>query len=146
MSQRYTGFTNSLLFNVESLETLDKLNTIEVTLFYVIKKLEVVKAELVSHVQTNWRDWTFRDLTALFTQKRTKEKKFSHNSTGGRALTSRDTEIPCVYCQSSEHKANSCDKVTTASERKKILAEKRLCFNCAIGQHVASNYCKSKMS
>ena len=67
-------FYEQLLFNVESLETLGKLNTIEVTVFYVIKKLEVVKAELVSHVQTNWRDWTFRDLTALLTQKRTKEK------------------------------------------------------------------------
>ena len=55
-------FYEQLLFNVESLETLGKLNTVEGATYYVVKKLEVIKAELVAHVETNWRDWTFRDL------------------------------------------------------------------------------------
>lgn len=50
------------MFNVESLETLEKLDTIKGVTYYAFKKLEVVKAELVSHVETNWRDWTLRDL------------------------------------------------------------------------------------
>ena len=55
-------FYEQLLFNVESLETPGKLNTVEGATYYVVKKLEVIKAELVAHVETNWRDWTFRDL------------------------------------------------------------------------------------
>ena len=55
-------FYEQLLFNVESLETLGKLDTIEGATYYVVKKLEVIKAELVAHVETNWRNWTFRDL------------------------------------------------------------------------------------
>lgn len=50
------------MFNVESLETLGKLDTIEGVIYYIVKKLDVVKSELVAHVETNWRDWTFRDL------------------------------------------------------------------------------------
>lgn len=60
-------------------------------------------------------------------------------------MTSRDSEVKCIYCESTEHKAGSCDKITSANERKKILVAKRLCFNCAVGQHAASN-CKSKIS
>ena len=39
-------FYEQLLFNVESLETLGKLDTIEGATYYVVKKLEVIKAEL----------------------------------------------------------------------------------------------------
>jgi uncharacterized protein YtpQ (UPF0354 family) len=46
-------FYEQLLFNVESLETLGKLDTIEGATYYVVKKLEVIKAELVAHVETN---------------------------------------------------------------------------------------------
>jgi hypothetical protein len=53
-------------------------------------------------------------------------------------------EIPKL-CENTEHKAISCSNVSAPSERKRILAEKRLCFNCAIGQHAASS-CKSKIS
>ena len=148
-------FYEQLLFNVESLETLGKLDTIEGATYYVVKKLEIVKPELVVHVKTNWRDWSFRDLVEALRKwteinvivKARKQNKESLNnrSPGARAFTSRDTEVKCVYCESIEHKAVSCDKVTAPNERKNILAEKRLCFNCAIGQHAASG-CKSKIS
>jgi hypothetical protein len=155
---RLHKFYEQLLFNVESLETLGKLDTIQGATYYVVKKLEVIKAELVSHVETNWRDWSFRDLVDALrkwteinvivkAQKRNKETPHNpyNRAPGGRALTSRESEVKCIYCQSAEHKAISCDKVTKPSERKKILAEKHLCFNCAIGQHAASS-CKSKIS
>ena len=51
----------------------------------------------------------------------------------------------CVYCDSSEHKANECSKITSVSERKQILAKRRLCFNCACGNHKASE-CASKIA
>ena len=51
----------------------------------------------------------------------------------------------CIYCDSSEHKANDCSKVTSVSERKQILTKRRLCFNCACGNHKASE-CASKIA
>ncbi|CAB3988632.1 Hypothetical predicted protein [Paramuricea clavata] len=56
-------FYEQLLFNVESLRTLGKLEMIEGASFYIIiKKLEVLKAELVAHVSGDWRDWSFSEL------------------------------------------------------------------------------------
>jgi hypothetical protein len=54
-------------------------------------------------------------------QRRSKDNSFhnqNYQSTGGRALTSRDSEVKCIYCESVEHKAISCDKVTNTNERK----------------------------
>ena len=146
-------FYEQLLFNVQSLETLEKLDTIQGTVYYVMKKLEAVKAELVSHVQSDWRSWTFKELLEALrkwtetndnvkgTSRKTKEK----DSTSARAFNSREQEIRCIYCNSADHKMSSCDKVVSPNERKRILAKKRLCFNCANGLHAASA-CKSKIS
>ena len=49
-------FYEQLLFNVESLETLGKLDSVEGTTYYVLRELEIIKAELVTHVKTDWRD------------------------------------------------------------------------------------------
>ncbi|CAB3998678.1 Pol poly [Paramuricea clavata] len=150
-------FYEQLLFNIESLETLGKLDSIEGTTYYVLRKLEIIKAELVTHVKTDWRDWTFKDLLESLKKwtetnlvpKVHKRDKFGKDpysqSPGGQAFGSRNHEIKCVYCESTDHRAKTCDKVLTPLERKKILAKKRLCFNCASGQHHA-NSCKSKIS
>ena len=90
-------FYERLLFNVESLETLEKLDIIEGVIYYIVKKIDVVKAELLAHVETNWRDWTFRDLLDALqkwtevnsiakVQKRSKDNSFhnqNYQSTGG---------------------------------------------------------------
>ena len=51
----------------------------------------------------------------------------------------------CVYCDSSDHNANDCQKVTTVADRKQILSKKHLCFNCALGSHQAAK-CRSNNS
>ena len=48
-----------------------------------------------------------------------------------------------MYCEDTSHKANECSEVTTASDRKQVLAKRRLCFNCAAGNHKAAE-CPSK--
>ncbi|CAB4010863.1 Pol poly [Paramuricea clavata] len=149
-------FYKQLLFNIESLETLGKLDSIEGTTYYVLRKLEIIKAELVTRVKTDWRDWTFKDLLESLKKwtetnlvpKVHKRGKFGKDpysqSRGGQAFGSHDHEIKCVYCESTDHRAKTCDKVLTPLERTKILAKKGLCFNCASGQHHA-NSCKSKI-
>ena len=49
----------------------------------------------------------------------------------------------CVYCCSEQHKAINCDNVQNIDERKKILDDKRLCFNCTGAKYQASD-CKSR--
>ena len=43
-----------------------------------------------------------------------------------------------VYCEKSDHRSVDCIKtVTTLDERKRLLNNKRLCFNCTGGKHRA---------
>ena len=49
----------------------------------------------------------------------------------------------CLYCSDESRKAISCDNIVNSGERKKILAEKQLCSNCARTKHRAAD-CKSK--
>ena len=49
----------------------------------------------------------------------------------------------CVYCTSTEHRAVNCTKVTDVSQRKSILASKRLCFN-NVRAHTEQHYARAK--
>lgn len=112
----------------------------------------------------DWRDWTFTNLLEALRKwtetnaivkvdKRTKERRVSGGLPEDRAFPSKNSDpskyfhdpTKCIYCNSSEHRPLNCDKVSSPTERKKILMERRLCFNCAAGQHSA-NACKSKLS
>ena len=53
-------FYEKLLFNVESLLTLKKLNELDTAARFTFDKLEVIKSELVL-IDGNWRDWTFKE-------------------------------------------------------------------------------------
>ena len=52
-------FYEKLLFNVESLQTLKKLNELDAAARFTFDKLEVIKNELAL-IDENWRDWTFK--------------------------------------------------------------------------------------
>ena len=49
---------------------------------------------------------------------------------------------PCIYC-GKDHKAVECTRVTHVADRKQILLNKRLCFNCTTRNHHAA-FCPSK--
>ena len=51
---------------------------------------------------------------------------------------------PCVYCEKSGHRPSDCSKVASVAERKKVLIEKQLCFNCAGTKHKAFE-CRSQV-
>lgn len=48
----------------------------------------------------------------------------------------------CVYCNPSDHNSKDCSVVTDVDKRKRMLAEKKLCFNCTGSKHRAAE-CKS---
>ena len=48
----------------------------------------------------------------------------------------------CVYCDKEERKFSECKTVAKVLERRLILSQKRLCFNCTGSKHRASE-CRS---
>ena len=57
--------------------------------------------------------------------------------------TQQQSARGCVYCDGTDHKSSNCQKYTNVDARKKILALKRLCFNCAGPKHRAAE-CKTR--
>ena len=150
-------FYEKLLFNVESLQTLGKLESVQGVAYYVIvKKLEPLRSELATHVTGDWRSWTFANLLEAL-RKWTTTNPIAESSgksgsskrasaTSERAFHSQDRHVSiCVYCDGEHHRSSECDKVSTPEERKAFLANNKLCFNCAAGQHNAIS-CPSKLS
>ena len=74
------------------------------------------------------------------------QKSNSNNSSSGRSTGN------CIYCDSNDHRTWNCNVVKGVSERRVILSEKRLCFNCTGSKHQAREcqshkrcqYCKKK--
>ena len=48
----------------------------------------------------------------------------------------------CVYCEKAGHKSSEYELVSGTSEARLILSKKKLCFNCAVPKHRASD-CRS---
>ena len=77
-----------------------------------------------------------------------KPKSNSERKDATRIYQTRQTEQKsrlCAYCDSKDHKSNACPTVTTPQARRKLLSEKKLCFNCTGCSHRASE-CKSKQT
>ena len=144
-------FYKTLLFNVQSLETLGKLQDVKGNVRCVIDKLKGIKSDLVRG-QSGWQDWDFPQLVnALKLWKEINPVESSDDSKrkqpwASRHFQTRDHPIQpggCVYCQSETHKSIDCERLKTVDERKKYLAKNRLCFNCTRSQHRAAD-CKSR--
>ena len=59
-------------------------------------------------------------------------------------LQTKEQSSQCVYCESQGHRSVECDKVVRASDRRKVLSNKHLCFNCTGEKHRASD-CRSRI-
>ena len=87
------------------------------------------------------RKWTTRNPPKPVDEKSGKEKTFPSKPLKTKSYQVREHDPrrrPCVYCESSNHQAVICDKVTTIHERRKQLNLKQLCFNCTGTNHKAS--------
>ena len=144
-------FYEKLVYCVQLLETLEKIQEVNGYVRLTLNKLPGIRGDLV-RTDLKWKDWTFPDLVkAIFawTERNPIEPKSnSERKDATRIYQTHQTEQKsrlCGYCDSKDHKSNACPTVTTAQARRKLLSEKKLCFNCTGGSHRASE-CKSKQT
>ena len=133
-------FAEKLSYNVQALETMKKLEQVNGAMSMTLDKLPTIRGDLV-RTDPEWENWDFCKLVEALRQW-TKRNPQDDAHGGQNPARKRDTLFHasrgmkprgCTYCDSSEHKANDCSNVTSVSERKQILAKRRLCFNCACG-------------
>ncbi len=145
------NFYKILLFNVQSLETLGKIERVNGMTRSVLDKLSGIKSDLVKG-QGNWQEWDLAHLIAALKQwrdinlsekesvndgdknKRKGKKEGLYNTNSRRRV--------CVYCDDAKHGSRKCTSVVSVDEWKGILARKKLCFNCTGPKHRA-NECRS---
>ena len=85
------------------------------------------------------REWTIRN--PLINQ----EPRRDQPSRKDRLLQINQRRQKCAYCNADNHISSSCNKITTVNERKNILKEKKLCYNCT-GKYHSATECRSKRS
>ena len=156
-------FYKQLRYNVQSLDTLERLGDVKGNVRSTLDKLKGVKADLVRGNE-GWRDWDFKDLLRELKKwtdinpveenmaERVSVKGISNpkQTMPTRVLKThsqqetRTGNQQCVYCEDQNHRSVNCTKVTETGERRRILSEKRLCYNCTGGKHRADE-CKSRL-
>ena len=166
-------FYENLVSSVQTLESLGKLHEIKAYVRVTLDKLVNLRSQLVQF-DDNWKNWEFGDLveslrkwternpcSELYEQSekkrdreallQTKSSPYDQKSNSNDSSTGRSTGN-CVYCDSNDHRTWNCNVVTGVSERRVILSEKRLCFNCTGSKHKAREcqshkrcqFCKKK--
>ena len=153
-------FYKRLLFNVQSLETLGKLREVSGNVRAVLDKLKGIKADLVRG-EEGWRDWDFGQLLQAIKRWRdincdlqvsidgsgskgkndrndgnSRRRSFNTRQGNGKQMRS------CMYCDKEDHMSANCPQVVTVGDRRKILTQKQLFFNCTSNNHRADS-CRS---
>ena len=150
--RKAAAFSENLTHCVQALKTMKKLEHISGNVSTTLGKLSGIRGDLV---RTNpyWESWDYIKLTEALRQwvKRNPAPLYepcTDENARKKLFHMRTDEFKprgCVYCGDLGHKATQCDKITEATERKRILAKKGLCFNCATKMHRAAE-CASKSS
>ena len=167
-ARKIDEFYEKLVFYVQSLETLGKLKEISGYVRMSIDKLQGMRGDLV-RTDDNWREWNFpqfveaprkwterNPIPAEPTEKQTDQKKdnkppfprdnkppFPRDKTF-QAQQKDERPRVCVYCEKPEHKSVGCKTVASVDERKRVLSNKHLCFNCTGNKHKAAD-CKCRV-
>ena len=150
-------FYSKLNVVVNALMTMGKIDSVAGQAALTLEKLAAIKGDL-TRTDPNWRSWGFTELLENLEQWVERNsvtmsledplplKRGDHRDPKLRkAYQAQGNPRRCVYCGSTEHRAVECDKVSDPVERKKILTSKKLCYNCAAGNH-SHVTCPSKRS
>ena len=115
-AKKIAEFSDKLTYCVQSLESLKKLDEVKGRTMVTIDKLPGVQGDLVRS-DSEWETWNLVQLAEavrLWLQRKPVD------------LSRDDKPRGCIYCESSEHKAVECTKVTAVADRKQILSTVRL--------------------
>ena len=148
-------FSDKLMYCVQSLETMKKLEQVNGAVSMPIDKLPGIRGDLV-RTDPSWEKWDFVKLAEAlrqWTKRNPVTEKFDREQENldrrrNKLFHARNREFKsrgCVYCDDDTHKANECPKFTAVPDRRQILIKRRLCFNCTSARHKASE-CQSKTS
>ena len=147
-------FYEKLLQSIQALETLGKIREVNGYTRMTLDKLPGIRSDLV-RLDDDWEEWDFPTLTQAlqsWTQRNPpREQKDEEKPpmslrpklTKSKAFQAKQqspnlSQKLCVYCDSSEHRSVDCSKITSSSDRKRLLSDKHLCFNCTSRDHRAS--------
>ena len=154
--KKINEFYDKLNYNVQALQTLNKLRQVHGAVAMALDKLPAVRGDLV-RTDPDWEEWNFAQLAEalrLWTRRNPMENLKSEGAHRRREKPSRVYQTQqrqgqlqpkprtCAYCNTSDHKSSDCPNVTTSEERKKILSTKKLCLNCTGSSHRAAE-CRS---
>ena len=151
--RKIVEFHDKLSHSVQALETMKKLHEINGNVSLTLDKLAGIRGDLV-RTDPEWESWDSVKLVQALRQwvKRnpvnSSDNREREENTRRKLLNTRREDVRvkgCVYCGDPDHKAMQCEKIVETNERKKILARKGLCFNCAVKPHRAVD-CPSKSS
>ena len=131
---KVNSFYKTLLLNVQSLETLGKIERVNGMTRSVLDKLTGIKADLVRG-QENWQDWDLPRLPQALKKWRDVNPATEGNDVESMTTPSKRPENKsrffhaesmdkrrCVYCDDASHISRDCTRVSTIDERKRILA------------------------
>ena len=59
-----------------------------------------------------------------------------------KSYQAKQTRSECMYCEKPDRRSSDCKTAKTVTERRKILSDKKLCFNCRGAKHRAAE-CRS---
>ena len=140
-------FYEKLLFNVQSLETMGKLQEVNGYVRITIDKLPGI-GDLV-RTDDSWREWNFPQFVEelrKWTERNPLQTKSNEKPLRDKSYQTQQKDergLECVYCEKPDHRSDDCKTVTTLDERKQLLSNKHLCFNCTGSKHRAVD-CRSR--
>ena len=110
-----------------------------------IDKLQEIRGDLV-RTDDNWREWGFPKFVEALRKwternpipaereppEKLPDRKKPHfpRDRSFQAQQKEERVRGCVYCEKPDHKSVNCKTVASVDERKRVLSNKHLCFNC----------------
>ena len=133
-------FADKLSVAVQSLKTLGKLAETRGLAQTTLEKLSGIRNDLIGSAE-NFDEWGYEELLKALEMWMRKNpvseykidpapRPYPRKAYTTQLRNSQDRRV-CAYCEETTHKTTECPKVSDVEDRKRILIEKRLCFNCA---------------
>ena len=150
-------FYNKLSRVVRTLATMEKLASCQGMVYTIMDKLGPVR-EILAQSDDKWEEWKLEELTdnlrKYVERNPLDEEDTEHDRRDGYRGDNRKersffgngkekSSAKCVYCGNENHKSFNCTKVLRVVDRREILKNSKLCYNCTGKGHTASK-CRSR--